>query len=141
MSRMVGEHLGDLGLADARLSFQQERLAQLEGQVQGRRKAAIGYVVLTAERGLQLVHRLERPASMIRSKSLARCTQRCVLRECGQAARDSLFKCKYRRDSVGLATPFPTVGYSYLAFGGAGHRPYQSNGSGLRFTTTFLTCV
>ena len=47
----VGERLRDLGLADARLALEQQRLAELQRHVQHRRETAIGEVRALAEGG------------------------------------------------------------------------------------------
>jgi hypothetical protein len=41
-----GQHLGDLGLADPRFPFQQQRFPQSQRQVERRRQPAIGDVLL-----------------------------------------------------------------------------------------------
>ena len=51
----VGEDLGDLGLADAGLALQQERLAEFQRQKEGRGQSALGDVALVAQTALQLV--------------------------------------------------------------------------------------
>ena len=46
------QHLGDVGLADARLSLEQDRLAELRGEHDGQRQRTVGDVVLRRERSL-----------------------------------------------------------------------------------------
>ena len=43
------QHLGDLGLAHARLAFQEQRPAELEGQEYGGREPPLRHVVLRGE--------------------------------------------------------------------------------------------
>jgi hypothetical protein len=45
-----GQRLGDLGLANARLALDQQRLAQLGGEEDRRAQGAIGEVALLRER-------------------------------------------------------------------------------------------
>ena len=51
----VGEDLGDLGLADAGLAFEQEGLAEFQCQKEGGGQAAFGHVALVAQTALELV--------------------------------------------------------------------------------------
>ena len=44
-----GQHLGELGLADAGLAFEQQRPTELEREEDGRRERPVGDVVATAE--------------------------------------------------------------------------------------------
>ena len=44
-----GEHLGELGLADPGLAFEEQRPLELEGEEDGRRERAVGDVVAAAE--------------------------------------------------------------------------------------------
>ena len=44
-----GQHLGDLGLADARLAFEEQRAAHLEREKDAGREAAVGDVVVAVE--------------------------------------------------------------------------------------------
>ncbi len=44
-----GQHLGQLGLADAGLAFEEQRATELEGEEDRRRERAIGDVALLAE--------------------------------------------------------------------------------------------
>jgi hypothetical protein len=53
------ERLRRLGLADARLALEQERLLELGGQVDGGGERAIGQVVLLRERGANRIGRAE----------------------------------------------------------------------------------
>jgi hypothetical protein len=46
----LGERLGHLGLAHARLALDEQRLAELAGQEHGRGQGAIGEVALLAQR-------------------------------------------------------------------------------------------
>jgi hypothetical protein len=48
--RGVRERLGHLGLADPRLAFDEQRLAELPGQEHGRGQGAVGEVPLPAQR-------------------------------------------------------------------------------------------
>ena len=50
-----GERPADLGLADARLTLEQQRPAHREGEVEGHGEAAVGQVRLGAKRGLEVV--------------------------------------------------------------------------------------
>ena len=54
------EHLGDLGLADARLAFEQQRLAHLEHEVKRGRQRTVGDVLLLPQCGLERIDRVER---------------------------------------------------------------------------------
>jgi hypothetical protein len=45
-ARPARQHLGDLGLPDAGFALQEERPAQLHGQVDGRRQAVVGQVAV-----------------------------------------------------------------------------------------------
>ena len=45
-----------------------------------------------------------------------------------------------KAQAAGLRTR-PVQDIGDYAFGASGQRPYQSNGVGLRLTTTFLVCV
>ena len=58
-----GQHLGDLGLADARLALEQQRPAQRDRQVDGCREAAVSNVVLARQQLAQLVDRSGEGAS------------------------------------------------------------------------------
>ena len=49
----VREHLGQLGLADARLTLEEDRPTQLEGQEDGRDERPVRHVVTLGERALQ----------------------------------------------------------------------------------------
>ena len=53
----VRERLRDLGLAHAGLALEQQRLAQLERNVEHRREAPIGQIRALAEGGAQVVDR------------------------------------------------------------------------------------
>ena len=62
-----GEHLRELGLADARLAFEQQRTAKLQRQEHGRRKRPVRDVVPSAEVVLDALDRLraDRPVRAI----------------------------------------------------------------------------
>ena len=53
----VRERLRDLGLADAGLALQEQRLAQLQRHVEHRREAPIGEISTLAEGGREVVDR------------------------------------------------------------------------------------
>ena len=55
----AGQHLGDLGLADAGLTLQKERAAQLERQEDGGGEAALAEVAVVGERSLESVNGVE----------------------------------------------------------------------------------
>ena len=48
-SRPPGEDLGDLGLADAGLAFEEERAAEPQGQEDGSGEALVGQVLVAGE--------------------------------------------------------------------------------------------
>ena len=57
------------------------------------------------------------------------------LGELGELGKDGKLG-GYKGDAILRRLPPPVYG-----FGASGQRPYQSNGCGLRLTTTFLVCV
>ena len=52
-----GEHLGDLGLADARLAFEQQRPAEPQAQEHDRRQRALGDIMGARQHRQRLVDR------------------------------------------------------------------------------------
>src|SRR6266516_7412361 len=58
--RGLGKCLGRLGLADTRLTFEEQRLLEREREVQRGREAPLGQVFRTPEAGLQLIDRRKR---------------------------------------------------------------------------------
>jgi hypothetical protein len=68
-----GQRLGDLGLADARLALDQQRLAQLGGEEDGRRQRTVGEIALLGERLADRVRRCQgRVAGQATASSRAR---------------------------------------------------------------------
>ena len=45
----AGQHLGDLGLADARFALQQDGLTEIKGQLGGQAQGAVGHVIVGIE--------------------------------------------------------------------------------------------
>src|SRR5690606_750186 len=54
-----GERLRDLGLADARLALEQQRLLEAGGEEDGRRQPAVGEIALAGKGGGRLLRRCE----------------------------------------------------------------------------------
>lgn len=52
-----GQHFSDLGFADARLTFQQQRASQLERQKDRGRQPAVAHIVVARQRGLEIIDR------------------------------------------------------------------------------------
>ncbi len=114
------ENLCDLGLADARLALQQERLVQRERQVDRRREAAVGQVrPAMRPRPLKLVDRRQSPtisrslpeASRMttRSRSRRRCSTDRLTQRSERGVSDASARSNCDSTSAPLACAAPVV--------------------------------
>jgi hypothetical protein len=77
-SQQLGEDLGHLRLADARLTLEQQRLVQREGEMDRGRESPIRQVGVRSQLGLELVDRSGYRAGILRRAHRANGTGRSV---------------------------------------------------------------